>query len=125
MTTEVTPHAAELERFCSNTKDYIGRAVVDKERQTPPQNRFVTLQIDTSALPCWGTEPILKGDNIVGYVTSSGMGWRTGKMLAASWLGGTDVKIGEELYVQILLNTYKAIVMADPVYDPENEVLLG
>ena len=125
MTTEVTPHAAALERFCSTKKDYIGRAVVDRERETPPVKRFVTLAVDPNAPPCWGTEPVLKGDTLLGYVTSGGMGWRTDQMLAAGWVDGTDIALGDTLQVQVLNTTYDAQVVADPVYDPENEKLLG
>ncbi|OUS35538.1 hypothetical protein A9Q94_12380 [Rhodobacterales bacterium 56_14_T64] len=125
MTTEITPHAAGLERFCSTKKDYIGRAVVDAERHTLPQKRFVTLEIDPTAPPCWGTEPVLKDGELIGYVTSGGMGWRSGKMLAVGWVEAGDIETGSALEVQILLEPYQACVLADPVYDPENERLLG
>lgn len=125
MTTEVTPHAAGLERFCSTTKPYIGRAVVDAQRDTPPAKRFVTLEIDPEAPPCWGTEPILNNGTLIGYVTSGGMGWRSGKMLAVAWVDADQARTGDQLEVQILLQTYRATVVADPVYDPQNTRLLG
>ena len=53
------------------------------------------------------------------------MGWRSGKMLAVGWIDGSGVVTGNELEVQVLLETYKAVVVADPVYDPTNELLLG
>ncbi|MCY4038495.1 MAG: FAD-dependent oxidoreductase [Hyphomicrobiales bacterium] len=125
ITSEVTPHAAGLERFCSKTKDYIGRSVVEAERVTPPKKRFVTLAVDAAAPPCWGTEPVLKEGELIGYVTSGGMGWRTDKMLAVGWINGDGVNNGDELEIQILLKCYKAVVVADPVYDPKNDILLG
>jgi len=125
MTTEVTPHAAGLARFCSTKKDYIGRAVVDAERVAPPVKRFVTLEVDPDAPPCWGTEPILNRDELIGYVTSGGMGWRCGKMLAVAWIDASGLEPDTELEVQILLETHRATVVADPVYDPENRRLLG
>ena len=125
MTTEVTPHAASLERFCSTRKDYIGRSVVDGERKAAPAKRLVTLEVDPDAPPCWGTEPVLKGDRLLGYVTSGGMGWRTGKMLAVAWIDGTGVEPGDTVQVQVLLNTYDAQVVTDPVHDPENRKLFG
>ncbi len=124
-TTEVTPHAASLERFCSTTKDYIGRAVVDREREVSPTKRFVTLEIDAKAPPCWGTELLLKGGTLLGYVTSGGMGWRSGKMLAVGWIDSTDITAGDTLQVQVLQETYDAQVVSDSVYDPDNKRLLG
>ena len=125
LTTEVTPHAAGLARFCSTRKPYLGRDAVDAERATPPAKRFVTLGIEPAAPPCWGTEPVLAGDTLVGVVTSGGMGWRTGKMLAVAWIDAGQVQIGASLGVQILLERYQARILADPVYDPDNTRLLG
>lgn len=125
MTSEVSPHAAGLERFCSRKKDYIGRDVADRQRQVPPANRIVTLEVDAGAPPCWGTEPVLRDGSLIGYVTSGGMGWRTGMMLAVAWVGAEGIESGTALEVQILLETYGATVVKDPVYDPNNQILLG
>ena len=125
MTTEITPHAAGLQRFCSTKKNYIGCDVVDRERDTPPVKRLVTLVVDASAPPCWGTEPVLKDGDLVGYITSGGMGWRCGAMLAVAWLDAEAVIDGPDLEVQILLKTYSAKMVDDPIYDPGNQRLLG
>lgn len=125
LTTEITPAAAGLERFCSTGKDYIGRAAVDRERRTPPPKRLVTLDVDPDAPPCWGTEPILQDGRLIGSVTSGGMGWRTDRMLAVGWAEAEGIEPGTVLEVQILLETYRATVLGDPVYDPGNERLLG
>ena len=125
MTTEITPHVAGLERFCSKTKPYIGRSVVDAEREAAPSKTLVTLDVDANSPPCWGTEPVSKDGTMIGYVTSGGMGWRSGKMLAVAWVDSADIKTGDTVEVQILCNTYNATIVADPVYDPENAKLLG
>lgn len=125
MTTEVTPHAAGLERFCSKSKDYIGRTAVEAEGDTPPAKRFVTLVADPAAPPCWGTEPVLKDGELIGYVTSGGMGWRSGRMLAAAWVDAAAAAAGTLLQVQVLQNLYPAEVLAGPAWDAENTRLLG
>jgi len=125
MTTEITPHAAGLERFCSTSKDYIGRGAVDAQRGAPPEKRLVTLEVDPAAPPCWGTGPVLRNGAPIGHVTSGGMGWRCGKTLAVGWIDGTGVAPGSALEVQILLRTYSAIAVSDPVHDPKNEKLSG
>lgn len=120
LTSEVTPHAAGLARFCSKTKDYIGRAAVDAARHAPPAKRFVTLEVAAEAPPCWGTEPVFRDGRLVGYVTSGGMGWRCGMMLAVAWVDTAVGAPGTGLDVQILMQTYRVTVRADPVHDPEN-----
>ncbi len=123
ITSEVTPHAAGLQRFCSTRKDYVGRAAVDSERVLPPRRRLVTLEMDPAVPPCWGTEPILKDGNVIGRVTSGGMGWRTGRMLAVGWIDAAALETGCTLQVQILLQQHDALVVPDPVYDPDNHLL--
>ncbi|MEM6988146.1 MAG: aminomethyltransferase family protein, partial [Pseudomonadota bacterium] len=125
MSTEITPHAAGLERFCSQHKDFLGRAAVVAERNAPPAQRLATLAVDTAAPPCWGTEPVLHGDELVGYVTSGGMGWRVDTLLAVAWLDAAYANPGTELSVQILQRAFRATVVADPVYDPGDQRLKG
>ncbi len=121
LTTEVTPHAAGMEKFCSKKKDYLGRTAVEAERVNPPCKQYVTLEFDADAPPCWGTEPVLTHGKLIGYVTSGGMGWRCGKMLAVAWIDSDHAVPGSALQVQILLNLHDATVVVDPVYDPSNK----
>ncbi len=125
LTTEVTPHAAGMQRFCSTGRNFVGREAVDAERDTPPTKRLVTLQMDPAAPPCWGTEPVLKDGRLVGFITSGGMGWRTGRMIAVGWLDCTGIGPGTALKVQVLLQTHDATVASDPVYDSRNLLLTG
>lgn len=125
LTTEVTPHAAGLERFCSSGKSYVGSDAVDKERSFPPARRLGTLSIDSSAPPCWGTEPVLRDGRLVGHVTSGGMGWRTDRMLAVAWAESAALEPGTVLEVEILQNSYAAVALADSVHDPANARLLS
>ncbi len=123
ITTEVTPHAAGLERFCSTSKDYIGHRVVDAERTSPPKSCLATLEVAPEAPPCWGTEPILADGRLVGHVTSGGMGWRCGRMLAVGRMDRDLAHPGNDLEVQIMMESHDAVVVADPIYDPRNLLL--
>ena len=125
MTTEVSPHAAALERFCSRGKTYLGSEAVDAERESPPAKSLATLVVTTDHADCWGSEPVLLDDQVVGYVTSGGYGWRTGKSLAVAWLDTHLAKPGSGLQVQILEELYPAEVVSDPLYDPDNAKLRG
>ena len=52
LTTETTPHAAGLKKFCSTRKQYIGRTAVDQERRHPPSRRLYMLEVEPLAPPC-------------------------------------------------------------------------
>ena len=86
---------------------------------------MVTLDVDLLAPPCWGNEPIFSNGKLIGYVTSGGLGWRCNKMLAVGWIDTSKIEIGDIHEVQILHKSYNAKVALDPVYDPENQLLLN
>ena len=76
-------------------------------------------------MPCWGTEPVFHEGTLIGQVTSGGMGWRTGQMLAAAWVDADAAAVGAQLHVQILMTDVAAHVVPDPVYDPDNTKLMS
>jgi dimethylglycine dehydrogenase len=123
MTTEVTPRAANLERFCSKTKQYIGKDAVDADRGKAPQRMLATLAIDTDKADCWGSEPVLHQGDLIGYVTSGGYGWRIEKSLAVGWIDAEYADIGRRLQVQILGEIHAAEVIADAAYDSSDTKL--
>ena len=116
-TTEITPHATGLKKFCSTRKQYIGRMAVDQERGHPTSRRLYTLEVDPLVPPCWGNEPILRNDKVIGWVTSGGMGWRTRKMLAVGWMERAGIRIGSRVDVQIPCRQYRGAVLRDPVWE--------
>ena len=120
MTTEVTPRAAGLERFCSTRKTYLGREVVDAERDSTPPKLLATLVVSSEQADCWGSEPVIADDRVIGYITSGGYGWRTQASLAVAWIDSNYADPGTRLQVQILEQLYPAEVVADPLYDSAN-----
>lgn len=125
LTTEITPKAAGLERFCSTSKSYLGSGSVQNMIDQTPARCLATLVVDTRDADCWGSEPIFQNDRLVGYVTSGGYGWRVEKSLAVGWVESTAAVAGTELEVQILQQRYPAVVAADPIFDAKNEKLLS
>ena len=90
-----------------------------------PARRLGTISVDSTAPPCWGTEPVLLDGRLVGHVTSGGMGWRTGGMLAAVLAESAALEPGTALEVEILQTAYAAVALVEPVYDPANARLLS
>ena len=67
-----------------------------------------------------GSEPILVGGEIVGRCTSGGYGWRVGKSLALGMVRPELGEVGQELTVTILGEDYRATVIPESPYDPDN-----
>ena len=128
ISTELTPMAAGLGRFCRpelpEKAHTIGREATLRERQVPPAKSLATLLFESpNTAGCWGSEPILHNDTCVGYVTSGGYGWRTNTHIAVGWLSTDLCVAGTDLDLEIMGERCRATVAADPVYDPKNTAL--
>jgi dimethylglycine dehydrogenase len=111
-----------LDRFVHPNKgDFIGRDALVEWQQKGFKNRFVTMEVhgitDSDAR---GNEAIWLGDELVGRATSGGYGWRLGKSLALAMVRPDLGEIGTDLEIQILGERYKATVIEESPYDPEN-----
>jgi dimethylglycine dehydrogenase len=114
-----------LDRFVHPNKgDFIGRDALVEWQQKGFKNRFVTMEVHgiTDSDPR-GNEAIWLGDELVGRATSGGYGWRLGKSLALAMVRPDLGEIGSELEIQILGDRYKATVVEESPFDPNNERL--
>ena len=68
-----------------------------------------------------GGEPIFKGDEGVGRVTSGAYGYTVGKSLALAMVKG--VEPGDEVDVMVLGQPHKAKILHEPPFDPKGEKL--
>ena len=122
MTTEYTPYMASLDRFVKLEKPggFIGQAALQREFATGPKERFVPLIVDAGDADAPAVSMVLKGDEVVGLVTSGGFGYRIGKSIALAYVR-TDLSAeGTELEVEILGERRRAVVSHEPIYDPDN-----
>ncbi|MBT9470582.1 MAG: FAD-dependent oxidoreductase [Pseudomonadota bacterium] len=116
-----------LGRFVSFKKgDFVGREALKAWKERGFANRAVTLEVHgITDADARGSEPIYQGDELVGRVTSGGFGWRTNKSLALAMVRPDLGEPGVELEISILGQPYKATVIADSPFDPDNLALKG
>ena len=116
---DYSPHMAGLSRFIDYEKPaFIGREAALKDRQTPPARRLVTLAIEADDADATGFEPINRGDELVGFVTSGGYGHCVQKSLAMGYLNSTVQSESEGLTVIILGEPRPARVVTKALIDP-------
>ena len=116
-----------LQRFVQLEKDdFIGKDALVAWQKRGFKWQFVTLEVHgVSHSDARGSEPIYKDGELVGRCTSGGYGWRVQKSLALGMVSPELAAEGSELEVQILGELYKATVIAESPYDPENSALRG
>ncbi|HZU64923.1 MAG TPA: FAD-dependent oxidoreductase, partial [Novosphingobium sp.] len=125
MSIEYAALESGLERFISFKKpDFKGRSGLLARKEKGLAWQFVTLEVkDVTDADARGSEPIFKDGALVGRVTSGGYGWRCGKSLALAMVRPDHAAVGTELEITILGTSFKAVVIADSPFDPENTAL--
>jgi dimethylglycine dehydrogenase len=84
---DYTPAMSGLSRFIDYEKSsFIGREAALQDRNSVPVHRLVTLAVDSSDADATGYEPIYRGDELVGFVTSGGYGHTVGSSLAMGYV---------------------------------------
>ncbi|KKJ75666.1 dimethylglycine dehydrogenase [Kiloniella litopenaei] len=115
-----------LDRFVHLDKedDFIGKKALTEWKERGFDNQFVTLEVHgVTDCDARGSEPIYQNGEMVGRVTSGGYGFRTQKSIALAMVRPDLAEIGTELDVYILGDLFKATVVEESPYDPENKIL--
>ncbi|WP_299193685.1 FAD-dependent oxidoreductase [uncultured Erythrobacter sp.] len=122
---EYSAHESGLDRFISKKKPhYHGKERLLERQAAGLKNTLVTMEVmDVTDADARGSEAIYLGEELVGRVTSGGYGWRVGKSLALSMVRPDLAEVGTQLEIAILGKRYKAVVIEDSPFDPENEAL--
>ncbi|WP_085908537.1 GcvT family protein [Kiloniella majae] len=126
MSIEYSALETGLDRFVRLDKedDFIGKQALADWKERGFENQFVTMEVHgVTDCDARGSEPIYLNDEMVGRVTSGGFGFRTGKSIALAMVRPDLAEIGTELEVYILGSLFKATVVEESPYDPENKIL--
>ena len=118
---DATPLEADLPRFVDLSKDFHGKAEMEK---IGVRVKCCTLLIDgpTDAEP-WGREALYDGETRVGRLTSGGYSVAFGKSIGMGYVTPELAEPGTRLKVKMLDQLWDAKVVEDSPYDPTNEVI--
>ena len=124
---EYSAYESGLDRFVHPDKGpFIGRnALVEGKRKGLTWN-FVTMEVhgvtgrDSDAR---GSEPLYLKGELIGRATNGAYGFRVNKSLALGMVRPEHAAVGTELEIKILGQIFKATVIPESPYDPENKAL--
>ena len=118
---DATPLEADLPRFVDLSKDFQGKAAMEK---LGVRVKCCTLLIDgpQDADP-WGREALYDGATRVGRLTSGGYSVAFGKSIGMGYVSPDLAVLGTKLKVKMLNQLWDAEVVEDSPYDPKNEVI--
>ncbi len=118
--TEFDPFETDLSRFVTMDKpDFIGKDALVARQSDGPRKRLVTLRVDSDDTPAHSGASVMRGDTIVGTVTSGAFGHRTQTNLAYAFVDLYLAEIGTDLYIDMLGQIVAAQVVPKGQYDPD------
>ena len=120
-----TPGMTGLDRWINWQKnDFIGKKASYLEKSgNGPNQKLVTLEVDTSDSDASGFEPIWKNGKRVGFITSGGYGHRVQKSLAMGLINTDLAESGQEIDIHIVGKEKKAKIIPVSPYDPKGELM--
>jgi dimethylglycine dehydrogenase len=124
---EYNAYESGLDRFVHPNKGpFIGRDALVEAKQKGLAWNFVTMEVhgvtdgDSDAR---GSEPLYRNGQLIGRATNGGFGFRVNKSLALGMVRPEHSAVGTELEIKILGKLFKATVIPESPYDPENKTL--
>lgn len=126
--TEYNPYEAGLGFAVRLDKgSFIGRDALQriKEQGDPPDRQLRCMTLDDPGAVVMGKEPILEGDQVLGYVTSAAYGYSVGRGIVYGYLPAAYAEPGTGVEVEYFGRRYPATVAQEPLYDPKNSKLRG
>ncbi len=122
--TEFDPFETGLERFVKLDKsDFIGRDALREYKVRGPRKQLVTLKVDATHAPAHGGASLLRGDRVVGTVTSGDWGHRVGINLAYAFVDPEHATDGSRMQLDLCGQMVEASVVPSVTYDPGFERL--
>jgi dimethylglycine dehydrogenase len=103
--------------------NFNGKPALEERIRNGVQKRLVSLEIDFEHAPAYGGASLMRGDDVVGTITSGEWGYRVGKNLAYAFIDPEYSKIGTCVQLDLLGQLVNATVCTPSPYDPNFELL--
>ncbi len=120
--TEYNPYEAGLGFAVKLRKgDFIGRDALRRSRSAGITRRLRCLTLDDASVALLGSEPVLTGGEVTGYVTSADYGYSVGRSIAYGYLPAESAELGARVQVESFGELHAATVTGEPLWDPAGE----
>ncbi len=120
LTPEYTPAESGVTWAMSKTKDFHGKAAA---LAAPVRRKVSTLRFDDADAVVYGWEPLLIGDEVVGYVAGGEYGHNVGAFIAHAFVHAEHATEGTVVEVQRTGRRMPASIVTGPLFDPTSERL--
>ena len=127
MSADWTPLEAGLERFVAFDKgDFVGRDALLRQREEGVARTLACLTVETDDADPHGNEPVRANGTPIGYVAAGGYGHVVEQSIALAYLPVAHAEPGTRARRSTSSASRRpAVVVPQPLYDPENLRLLS
>ena len=121
------PVEARLDRFIAygKTADFIGKEAALRERDTGGDVRLCFFSVDADDADAMGDEPVWRGGEVVGAVTSGGYAHWSGVSVACGYVPKALAAEEEGWEIEILGDRRPARLQRHPLFDPNGAAMRG
>ena len=120
---DATPiHTAQM-RFVKFDKDFVGKIALQALQRTGTNSVIAYLHIDAEDADVLGGEAVYLDGELVGSISSGNYGPICQQSLAFAYIKPAAASAGTRLQVMIFGELYDATVLAEPTFDPQNQLL--
>ena len=102
-----------------NKGDFIGRDALVGARKAGLRRTLCCMTLDDPAAVVMGSEPVMAGARVLGFVTSADYGYSVGTGIAYAYLPVEYSEPGTRVDILYFNERYAARVVEEPLYDPE------
>ncbi|MFN2562109.1 MAG: FAD-dependent oxidoreductase [Jatrophihabitans sp.] len=124
LTGETTPYEAGLGFCVKLDKAFLGRAALVAAKAAGLQRRLRAIVLDDPSFVVLGAEPVRVDGQVVGRVTSGGLGYTLDASLAYAYLP-VDAKPGTQVELDLFGKWVGGEVVAEPLFDPAGTRVRG
>jgi dimethylglycine dehydrogenase len=116
-----------MDRFISfkKTNDFIGRALAEAERATPPDRILVTFVVDADDADVVAYEPVFIAGQVQGFCTSGGYSHHAGTSIAFALVPRAVATDDMVVEIEIMGQRRPARRITTPLFDPDGQVMRG
>jgi dimethylglycine dehydrogenase len=111
----------------SDKPEFLGKAAYMKVKDLPPRQLLCSFRIETepgnNGADAWGGEAIFREGEYVGRITSGSYSFTFNTSVALGYVDAPAVEFGGSYDVAILGEPHKAILLAEPLFDPGGQRL--
>ena len=110
----INPIEAGLGWICKKNFEYIGKNIVDKNRENNPSKTLIGFEIKEKGIARKGYKILNKNEMVIGNVTSGTISPYSMKSIGMGYVNFDENKISNSIYVEVRNKKIKAIICKRP-----------